>query len=52
MTDEELKEFDEELEEDARRYQRQKLEDSYDSSEEDEWLDEHEDVDMDLPNIS
>lgn len=52
VTDEELKEFDEELEEDARRYQRQKLEDSYDSSEEDEWLDEHEDVDMDLPNIS
>ena len=36
----------------CRRYQRQKLEDSYDSSEEDEWLDEHEDVDMDLPNIS
>ena len=52
VTDEELKEFDEELEEDARRYQRQKLEDSYYSSEEDEWLDEHEDVDMDLPNIS
>ena len=52
VTDKQLKEFDQELEEDAARIQRKSIQDTYSSSEEEKGFDEYEARQMELPDIS
>ena len=52
VTDKQLKEFDQELEEDAARLQRKSIQDTYSSSEEEKGFDEYEARQMELPDIS